>query len=115
MHGPAVPFIKGISILPQGAAASFIKNIPNPPAASLLKGIYIYCKERPPLSERIHVWSGRLFHKGNLYFTSRSGRFFYKGYTEPSGRLFAKGNLYLVDGAAAPFTKNIGMVRPSLS
>src|SRR5271168_1890685 len=30
MYGPAVPFIKKISILPQGAAASFIKDIPNP-------------------------------------------------------------------------------------
>jgi len=49
MYGPAVPSIKGIFSLPQGAAASFIKDIPNLPAASLLKGIYIYWMERPPL------------------------------------------------------------------
>src|SRR5271168_1601095 len=115
MYGPAVPFIKGISILPQGAAASFIKDIPNPPAASLLKGIYMYWTERPPLSKRIYVWSGRPFYKGDLYFTSRSGRFFHKGYTEPSGRLFAKGNLYVLEGAAATLKKDICMVRPSLS
>src|SRR5271168_3925975 len=49
MYGPAVPFIKGISISSDGAAASFIKDMPIPPAASLLKGIYMYQKERPPL------------------------------------------------------------------
>ena len=49
MYGPAVPLIKGISILPDGAAASFIKDMTIPPAASLLKGIYMYQKERPPL------------------------------------------------------------------
>src|SRR5271168_3040130 len=103
MYGPAVSFIKGISILPEGAAAS------------LPKEIYIYWKERPPPRERICVWSGRPFYKGNLYFTSRSGRFFHKEYTEPSGRLFAKGNLYLLQGAAAPLRKNTCMVRPSLS
>src|ERR1700678_2135415 len=107
MYGPAVPFIKGIYIFSQGAAASFIKDIPIPPAASLLKGIYMYWKERPALQERIYVWSGRHFYKGNLYFTSRSGRFFHKEYTEPSGRLFAKGNLYLLQGAAAPLRKEI--------
>jgi len=146
MYGPAVPFTKGIFSLPEGAAAS------------LLKGIYIYWKERPPPWRRIYVWSGRPFYKGNLYFTSRSGRFFYKGYTKPSppaasllkgiyiywkerpplwkriyvwsgrlfhkgnlyftwrsGRLFAKGNLYLLEGAAATLKKDICMVRPSLS
>jgi len=62
MYGPAVPLIKGIPILPDGAAASFIKDIPIPPAASLVEGIYILmegaaaplrkniCMVRPSLS-----------------------------------------------------------------
>src|ERR1700678_178110 len=66
MYGRAVPFIKGIYIFSQGAAASFIKDIPNPPAASLPKGIYMYWKGRPPPLGRIHVLTRRPFSKGNL-------------------------------------------------
>src|ERR1700678_3947098 len=57
-HWSRVPFIKRICILPEGAAASYIKDIPNVPAASLLKGISILLEgAAAPLIKDICIFS----------------------------------------------------------